>query len=183
MYVRRNLGRRFLVPLLAATALLFGSAGVASAAPVESNTERVTQAANPRLVSLTQVSTNRFLDAHEAGGDLDFNVVTRPFQNNNTQKWWLTDLGNGLYRISQASSGRYVDAHEYADADYRVVTRTLQDNPTQVWLLREVDGKYSIQQVSSGRYLDAHQSASKDYRAVTRPKSTSDNQLWRITNV
>jgi hypothetical protein len=182
---RRTFGRRSFVPLLAAAALLLGSAGTATAAPVEAQAADAGLAvqAAPRLVSLTQFSTNRLLDAHEIAS-LDYNVVTRPFQSSNTQHWWLTEVGNDIYTIIQVSSGRYLDAHEYSAVDWRVVTRPNQNNTTQAWVLRQQPGgAYKIQQVSSGRYLDAHQSSSKDFQSVTRPSSSSDNQRWRIVNL
>jgi hypothetical protein len=67
-------------------------------------------AASARIVRL-QGGGLRFLDAHEIP-QRDFNVVTRPFQNNNTQHWRLTNTGGNVHTIQQVSNGRFLDAHE-----------------------------------------------------------------------
>jgi hypothetical protein len=48
----------------------------------------------------------RFLDAHEIP-QLDFNGVTRPFQNNNTQHWMLTNVGGNIHTIQQVSTADF----------------------------------------------------------------------------
>jgi hypothetical protein len=53
----------------------------------------------------------------------DFNVVTRPFQKNNTQHWRLTNVGGNVHTIQQVSNGRFPDAHEISSLKFRVVTR------------------------------------------------------------
>jgi hypothetical protein len=135
-----------------------------------------------QYVTLVQAVGPRFLDAHEIP-QRDFNVVTRPFQNNNTQRWKLTRWKGNMHRIQQVSSGRYLDAHEIPSLDFRVVTRPLQDNFTQVWVLYDWGGNFfEIQQASSERYLEAYLDQAKDFQAVTRPRRFGDNvQLWRIT--
>lgn len=126
-------------------------------------------------------NSSQFLDAHEIQ-QRDFNVVTRQFQNNNTQHWVLTNMGSGLYTIMQVSSGRFLDAHEIPELDYRVVTRQEQDNNTQLWRLIDYGGAFfTIQQVSSGQFLEAYIDQGHDFQAVTRPERFGDNlQLWRI---
>jgi hypothetical protein len=121
----------------------------------------------------------RFLDAHEIP---DFNVVTRSFQNNDTQRWLLTQVEGNLHRIQQGSSRRYLDAHEIPD--FNVVTRSFQNNDTQLWRLQDFGGAFfTVQQVSSGRFLQAYLSATQDFRAVTRPEQQGNNeQVWRIVD-
>ena len=119
----------------------------------------------------------RFLDAHEIS-ERDFNVVTRAFQNNNTQHWRMTNVGGNVHTIQQVSSGRFLDAHEIASLNFRVVTRPQQDNNTQQWRLFDFGGGFfTIQQVSSGRFLEA--TFDGDFQVVTRP-SGSDQQTWRV---
>jgi hypothetical protein len=79
-----------------------------------------------------QASNDRFVDAHENAGE-DYRLVTRPAQNNDTQRWFFINLGNNIYTVQQVSSGRYVDAQEIAGEDYRLVTRPAQNNDTQRW--------------------------------------------------
>ena len=60
--------------------------------------------------TIRQKSNGRFLDAHEIA-DQDFRLVTRPAQNNDTQRWQLAPVG-AVYVIRQKSNGRFLDAHE-----------------------------------------------------------------------
>ncbi len=123
----------------------------------------------------------RFLDAHEIQ-QRDFNVVTRPLQNNNTQHWRLTNVGGNVYTIVQVSSGRFLDAHEIRSLNFRVVTRPQQNNDTQRWRLFGFGGGFfTIQQVSSGRFLEA--TLHGDFQVVTRTGSGSNEQTWRLGDV
>ena len=81
---------------------------------------------------MVQSSNNRFVDAHEHSGE-DFNVVTRPNQNNDTQKWIVLPSANGTFTIQQLSGGRFVDAHDSSGNDFRVVTRGAENNDSQRW--------------------------------------------------
>ena len=110
-----------------------------------------------------------------------FNVVTRPFQINNTQRWLLRTAGTGVVTIQQLSNGRYLDAHEIAGQQFRVVTRTKQDNNSQRWrLIGFGGGFFMIQQVSSNRVLQA--SLTGDFQVATQPEGGSDLQVWRIVD-
>jgi hypothetical protein len=168
--------------LAAAVATTFVSTGGASAAPTGGVPKDF-----PTLQPVSRVMSvfhdwGQFLDAHEISS-LDYNVVTRTMQDNNTQLWLFTDMGGGLYTIVQVSSGRFLDAHEIASLDYRVVTRPQQNNNTQLWRVQNIGGDYhTIQQVSSGRFLDSYDSSAQDFRAVTRPRQRLDtgSQQWRI---
>ena len=84
------------------------------------------------LVTFQQVSSGRFMDAYEIAGE-DFRLVTRPQENNDTQRWRITQVGPGIFTIQQLSNGRHVDAHEIAGEDFRMVTRPQQGDNTQQW--------------------------------------------------
>jgi hypothetical protein len=132
--------------------------------------------------TIRQKSNSRFLDAHEIAAN-DFRLVTRPAQNNDTQRWELASVGQ-VYAIRQKSSGRFVDAHDSAANDFRLVTRTAQDNATQRWVVMPVgDGSSTIRQLSNLRFVDAHEIAGEDFRLVTRPAQNNDTQRWLINNV
>ena len=83
-----------------------------------------------------QKSNGRFVDAHEIA-EKDFAMVTRPAQNNDTQRWVLTALGDETYTIRQKSNGRFADAYETAGKDYVVVTRPDQNDDTQRWVIKK----------------------------------------------
>lgn len=128
-----------------------------------------------------QESSGRFLDAHEDAGN-DFRAVTRPAQDNDSQRWRFTPVGVVVV-AHQVSSGRFVDAHEVADRDFSVVTRTDQGNDTQRWVAMPVPGRlstYTFQQLSSRRFLDAHEDAANDFDVVTRPVQGNATQEWVV---
>jgi hypothetical protein len=126
------------------------------------------------IYTIQQRSNNRFMDAHESSSK-DFSVVTRNAQNNDTQRWILTPVGE-VYTIQQKSNSRFMDAHE--SGDHSVVTRNMQNNDTQRWVLMPLGSElctYTIQQLSNSRYLDAHES-SNDFSVVTRNAQNNDSQ-------
>jgi len=131
--------------------------------------------------TVRQKSSGRFLDAHEDAGQ-DFSVVTRPAQNNDTQRWRFTPVGL-VVAITQVSSGRFLDAHEIADRDFSVVTRADQGNDTQRLVAMQVPGElstYTLQQLSSRRFLDAHVTSDADFSVVTRPFQNNFTQRWAL---
>jgi hypothetical protein len=82
------------------------------------------------LYRIQQVTTGRFLDAHEIEA-MNFQVVTRPFQSSdNTQLWRLVDQG-GSFTIQQASNLRFLGAYDYGAN--QAVTGLEQLNPTTRW--------------------------------------------------
>jgi V8-like Glu-specific endopeptidase len=134
--------------------------------------------------TIRQVSSGRFVDAHESAAE-DFRLVTRPAQNNDTQRWLFTPVG-GVFTMQQASNGRFVDAHEHAGEDFRLVTRTAQHNDTQRWVfLSDPDrlATCTIQQLSNGRFVDAHEHSGEDFRLVTRTRQNNDSQRWVVIDV
>jgi hypothetical protein len=131
--------------------------------------------ASPQIVRL-QGNGLLFLDAHEIP-ELDFNVVTRAFQDNDTQLWLLTNVSGIVYTIQQVSNGRFLDAHEIPSLNFRVVTRPQQNNDTQLWRIIDFGGGFcEIQQVSSGRFLKA--TVDPGLQVVTGPIG-NDDTTWR----
>jgi hypothetical protein len=84
-----------------------------------------------------QLSTGRYVDAHEIAGE-DYRLVTRPRQDDDTQRWVLLPVGDGSVTLRQLSNGRFVDAHEIAGEDYQLVTRERQDDNSQRWIFDNV---------------------------------------------
>ena len=132
--------------------------------------------------TIRQKSNGRSLDAHEIA-DKDFRLVTRPEQNNDTQRWQFQPVG-AVYAVRQKSSGRFLDAHEDAANDFGLVTRPDQNNASQRWVvLPSSAGSSTMRQLSNGRFVDAHEVADKDFRLVTRTAQNNDTQRWLLTNV
>lgn len=91
---------------------------------------------------------------------------------------------NAVVTIQQVSSGRFIDAHEFAGEDYRLVTRPAQNNSTQLWRMVPLGNNiYTFQQMSNDRFVDAHEYAGEDYRLVTRPPQNNTTQRWLLTSV
>ena len=132
--------------------------------------------------TIQQKSNGRYVDAHEHNKNkVDFGLVTRDRQNNNTQRWIVRSVGKDTFTIQQKSNNRYVDAHENNNnkADFKLVTRDRQNNDTQRWIIKSVGvNLYTIQQKSNQRYVDAHEDSSNDFRLVTRAKQNNDTQKW-----
>lgn len=141
----------------------------------------------PGLYTIQQQSNGRFVDAHEHSGE-DFGLVTRPTQNNDTQKWVLTRFGGpymgGLYTIQQKSNGRFVDAYQSSGDDFTLVTRPAKNNDAQRWIvIPSGNNTFTVQQKSTGRFMDAHEIEEKDFALVTRPAQNNDTQRWLIKSV
>ncbi|SNY78697.1 Ricin-type beta-trefoil lectin domain-containing protein [Nocardia amikacinitolerans] len=129
--------------------------------------------------TIQQRSNYRFLDAYTSQGE-DFAAVTRPAQNNDSQRWMLLPVAS-VYTIQQKSSGRFLDAHETSSRDFAAVTRPAQNNDSQRWVYWRIPGDAdtaTLQQVSTGRFLDAHTSADNNFAVVTRPAQHNDSQRW-----
>jgi hypothetical protein len=132
--------------------------------------------------TVRQKSSGRFLDAHEIESK-DFALVTRPAQDNDTQRWTLTQVGT-VFVIRQKSSGRFLDAHQESSNDFRVVTRTVQSDASQKWVsMPDLAGSVTLRQLSTRRFLDAHEIESKDFALVTRPAQGNDTQRWTQVQV
>jgi hypothetical protein len=84
------------------------------------------------ICTISQVSSGRFVDAHEIAAK-DFAAVTRPAQSDETQYWMLIPSGEGHFTIRQLSSGRFLDAYRAAGSDFGVVTRGSQNDDDQRW--------------------------------------------------
>ncbi|KZS42538.1 hypothetical protein AWE51_03595 [Aquimarina aggregata] len=107
----------------------------------------------------------------------DGGVYTLTFEAQNPK----SAIGNRSgFKIIQASSNRFFDAHTSAANDFSLVTRTAQNNNTQLWGLKLVGAVYTIQQKSNGRFIDAHVSSNNDFSVVTRTAQNNDTQRWVI---
>jgi hypothetical protein len=134
------------------------------------------------IYTIQQRSNLRFVDAYESSSN-DFDIVTRPAQNNDSQRWVLASIGD-VYTVQQLSSERFVDAHLSSTEDYSLVTRAAQHNDTQRWVLRPVDhtlSVYTIQSLRNGRFVDAHETPANDFSVVTRAAQNNDSQRWVLT--
>lgn len=79
--------------------------------------------------TIQQVSSGRFLDAHQTAGP-DFCAVTVAVRDADTQRWRIDDFGGGFATIQQVSSGRFLEAK--VDGEFNVVAR-LSPSSEQTW--------------------------------------------------
>jgi len=93
-----------------------------------------TQALPDGEYTIQQTNTMRFLDAGEDAYN-DYRAVTRPGQDNDSQKWVITATVDGAYTIQQKVNMKFLDAYEDSYNDYRAAMREAQDNDSQKWLL------------------------------------------------
>jgi hypothetical protein len=88
------------------------------------------------VYTVQQQSSGRFLDAYESSND--FKAVTRPAQNDDSQRWVIQAMGNDEFTIQQLVNGQFLDAHESSGSDFSVVTRGPQNNDSQRWVILAV---------------------------------------------
>jgi hypothetical protein len=137
------------------------------------------------VYTIQQQSNGRFVDAHDEEAGKDFNLNTRPKQDNDTQRWILNHLGQNEFTIQHKSTGRFVDAYEFQD-DFSLVTRFKENSDTQHWILTPITVFYTIQQLSTGRFVDAHDGAWGPFEGFTmntRGKQDNDSQVWILKYV
>jgi hypothetical protein len=138
-----------------------------------------------RIVTIQQANGLRFVDAYDDGTN-DWTVVTRNFQNNSSQQWRMTEVGNGAYTFQQVSSGRFLDAHETGAPgyDFRMVTRPEQGNASQQWRLVDYGGGfYTMQNGLLGTFADNTIDPALDFHLMTAPQAQGANsQTWRIVD-
>jgi len=93
------------------------------------------------VYTIQQACNGRYVDAYTStAASHEYDLVTRPAQNDDTQKWIITPLGNNVYTIQQKYNNRYVDAYTYEalSHEYNLVTRGAQDDNTQRWIINWV---------------------------------------------
>ena len=130
---RRN--RKWFALKATAFAMLLLALAAPTQAQASGSSDSATLSAQaaPRIVRIQlPVGPNAFLDAHETGvNGLDFNVVTRGNQNNDTQRWKIVNWGGGFFSLQQVSSGRFMEAKTFVNS--QVVTRPETGIDLQVW--------------------------------------------------
>ncbi len=86
---------------------------------------------------LQQKLNQRYADAYGESRH-DYRLVTRSFQNNDSQIWIIKPVESeqDTYRIQQKINQRYVDAYHKSN-DYDLVTRSWQNNDSQKWIIKE----------------------------------------------
>jgi hypothetical protein len=138
------------------------------------------------VYTIQQACNGRYVDAYTStAASHEYDLVTRPAQNDDTQKWIITPLGNNVYTIQQKYNNRYVDAYTSTAGshEYNLVTRPAQNDDTQKWIITPLGNNvYTIQQKYNNRYVDAYtyEALSHEYNLVTRGAQDDNTQRWII---
>ena len=133
------------------------------------------------VYTVCQKSSGRFLDAHEIEEE-DFRLVTRPAQDNDTQRWLLRPIAS-VHTIRHKNSGRFLDADQSGFGDFRLVTLPARTDDAQRWIVMPISiGSASIRELSNNRFLDAYETDANDFGAMTRPRRDSDSQRWFLSS-
>lgn len=115
--------------------------------------------------TVMQESTGKFLDAYETGSSnwrYNFTAVMRPYQPDDSQKWFIEKLAYNEFRFMHHVTGRMLTAFEDAAHDYVVKTHDRDELDDEKWVatkigeIPQLEGIWTIQQKSSGKYLDAY---------------------------
>jgi hypothetical protein len=120
--------------------------------------------------TIQQLSSDRFLDAHQSSAD-DFSVVTRGDQDNDTQKWVAMHVATEPV-VNQAFPGP-ADETTNPESAFGIGV------PNQLPTLGIP--AFTLQQLSSGRFLDAHQNSAHGFSAATRGNQNNDTQRWVVS--
>jgi hypothetical protein len=133
----------------------------------------------------TIMRQTRYLDAYTSSPS--GNVVTRPQQADDTQRWCFTHMGTEgspslapYFTVQHRSfDGQFLDAYENSSNGYAAVLRDAQQNDSQNWTLLTMGSGFTLRQRSSFRHLTSSTLSSEDYRASTATTSTE----WVITPI
>jgi hypothetical protein len=134
---------------------------------------------------ITNVATGRSLAPLCYGKENNTKLTLYPqvenvLKKNKDYQWRLGKMGDGVYNISNASSGKSVDVPAASkEAGVQTILYTTNGNSNQQWKFEEVEeGVYTISAVHSSLYLDGSSS-----RIVQAEKNDSDYQKWTLTYV
>ncbi len=133
------------------------------------------------VFTIRQKSSGRFLDAHEIE-EKDFRLVTRPAQDDDTQRWLLRPVA-AVHTIRHKNSGRFLDADQFGFGGFRAVTRPATSDDAQRWIVTRISiGSVTLRELSNNRFLDAYEVAEQDFAALTRPAADNDSQRWFMSS-
>lgn len=116
------------------------------------------------------------------GMDNQADVVARPWNGGNNQRWKVEALGDGTYRLIAVHSGRSLDVNMGMDNQANVVQHEWHGGDNQRWRIEPVgDGYFRLIAKHSGRALDVNLT---DYANVVQHEwHGGDNQRWKIEAV
>jgi hypothetical protein len=115
------------------------------------------------------------------------NVQQYSYWGGSNQKWTLTDVGSGYYRISPVSnSGHAIDVEgQSTDNAANIQTYTYWAGANQQWQFVDIgDGYYSIINRNSGKALDVYNSsANNGANIIQYDYQGTSNQQWSLISL
>ncbi len=103
-----------------------------------------------------------------------------------TQKWYITQAGDGYYYITNFSSGTVIDINGASTANgANAIIYPNKGGTNQQWqIVSTGDGYYNIISRKSGKYLDVNGKSTADGAEIIQYSSNGGyNQQWAITKV
>ena len=133
----------------------------------------------------TALNTNYVLDVNNYATFNGGNVEIYPYHNTNNEKWTITSIGNGYYRIKEVNSGKSLDVNGGGSASGTNVQIWEQnDTNAQKWRFVNAGNGYYYIVNANGCYLDVQNAQVKDGNNVWVYTGNGTNaQKWKLTSV
>lgn len=133
----------------------------------------------------TALNTNYVLDVNNYATFNGGNVEIYPYHNTNNEKWTITSVGNGYYRIKDVNSGKSLDVNGGGSASGTNVQIWEQNNTNaQKWRFVDAGNGYYYIVNANGCYLDVQNGQVKDGNNVWVYTGNGTNaQKWKLTSV
>lgn len=113
-------------------------------------------------------------------------IVQSSLWNADTQKWHITQAGDGYYYITNFSSGTVIDINGASTANAaNAILYSNKGGTNQQWqIVSAGNGYYNIISRKSGKYLDVNGKSSSDGAEIIQYSANGGyNQQWALTKV
>lgn len=133
----------------------------------------------------TALNSNYALDVNNYATFNGGNVEIYPYHNTNNEKWRITSLGNGYYRIVDCNSGKSLDVNGASAASgTNVQIWENNDSNAQKWRFVSAGNGYYYIVNANGCYLDVRDARVQNGNNVWVYTGNGSNaQKWRLTSV
>jgi len=104
----------------------------------------------------------------------------------NNQRWTLTDLGSGLYKVVSVSSGKAVDINGGSSSDGATIIQWPYSGGTnQQWMLTDNgNGYFKIVSVRTGKVIGVKDNSTANSAAIVQQTDTNDlSQQWSLVAI
>jgi arabinan endo-1,5-alpha-L-arabinosidase len=168
-----------------AAKLKIGSLQWSNGWPVTSGTPGSGTITSGGVYRITPRHSGKALDVASCGSADGTNVQQWSWLNNDCQKWIMTSVSSGVYRISPANaSGMALDVTNCSNANNtNIQLWSWLNNDCQKWTLVSNNGYYQIKNVATGKCLNISGSSTADgANAVLYDCGSGNNNLFSFTS-